>query len=237
MRGLCNGRGCSCDADAYPHFYRRGSRLEYPLLLIRKRQENGTRGYAGMASEKPFDGVSDEDWSAFRSKVNSTIFTCPFSYGRVLLFIVTWVAFVATSVIATFGAIGPSLYFWEGFWKCCQSKDQLFHEPYTYEFCAQYSGWGSACMLAFFILFCGGLFACAYVESRRIKRWRREVEPVLVSMCKEHAPIFEKHGYSIEMQGWKIIFRGIRNDEDNYEPPKIIEVFSIKDVDLPIEQV
>lgn len=244
MSALCTDRG-SC--DDYPHFLREENRLEYPLLLVRRRKEDGTRGHAGMASEKPIElsGVSNEDWNEFRRKVNDTIFTCPFSYARVSCFILIWLMFVSTTVIATFGAIGDSLYFWDGFWKCQsskggQSKTSLYHEPYTYRFCMQNNGWGNASILSFFILFCSGLFTGAYIEARIIKRWRREIEPILVAICEEYAPLFQKHGFSPEMQRWSIIFqRTLEPDiSETYEPPDGgIHSQSNLNVGLSLEQV
>lgn len=167
-----------------------------------------------MASEKPVElaGVSDDAWSELRKKVNSTIFSCPTSYGRTFFFVILWFAIAATVVILSFEAVGPSEYFWEAFWNC-QSKHTIY-EPYTYEFCAQYSGWGSACMLSFFIILCGGLFGYAYLESRQLKRWRRQVEPMLISICKEQSPLFVRYGYFLEMREWTIIFRNVASDGD-----------------------
>jgi hypothetical protein len=190
--------------------------LEFPLLLVRKRENDGTRGYAGMAREKPVElaDVSDDAWKAFRDKVNSIVFTCPFSYGRTFAFVILWLCIVLTGVILTFGAIGPSSYFWEAFWKC-QSKHHptpYSGEVYSQDFCTKYSGWGSACMLSFFIVFSAGLFGFAYRESRKIKRWRREVEPEIKAISKEHSQLFERYGYFLEMRGWKIVFRHIASD-------------------------
>jgi hypothetical protein len=231
MRALCTGKAACSDS---PHFSRRGSHLEYPLLITRRRKEDGAHGYAGMASEKPMElsGVSDEDWDKFQRKVNDILFTCPFSYGRILCYISVLFIFVATSVIATFGTIGNDVYFWDGFWRC-QDKG-YYQAPYTYEFCVQYSGWGTACILSFFTLFCFGLFTSAYIEARIIKRWRREIEPQLVSICQEYTPIFERNGVSLEMQRWTIIFRIIQPDSEIYEPPDIIEIPS---VGPPVEEV
>lgn len=168
-----------------------------------------------MAREKPVElaGVSDRAWEELRAQVNANIFSCPFSYGTTFFFVIFWTVLVATTVILVFEYIGPSEYFWNAFWKC-QSKHHMYHEEYTLEFCQQYSGWGSACMLSFFTIFSAGVFAYSYRESRKIKRWGREVAPVIESICKEHSPLFERYGYHLEMRGWKIIFRHISTSTD-----------------------
>lgn len=181
-----------------------------------------------MAREKPVElaDVSDDAWKAFRAKVNSIIFTCPFSYGRTFFFVISWLCIVATGVILTFGAVGPSLYFWDAFWKC-QSKHHMYSGEYSENFCSKYSGWGSACMLSFFIIFSAGLFGFAYRESRKLKHWRRQVEPEIRAICKEHSPLFERYGYFLEFRGWKVVFRHVTSDGS--------DVYSFDTNDVPTE--
>jgi len=222
-----------CQPNPYgdsPIYTRTGSRFEFPLLVERRR-DDGTHGYAGMVRDKPVElaAISDEAWSELRTKINSEIFKCPFSYGRTGLFMIFWFMFVATAVITTFSAIGPSAYFWEAFWEC-QSDHNLYHEPYTYEFCSQYSGWDAACMLSFFFIFSVGFCGYAYRESRMLKRWAREVEPVLVLLCKEHSPLFERYGYFVEMKNWTVVFRRMYDPTQMEQAPPT-EVFGIQHVE------
>lgn len=115
--------------------------------------------------------------------------------------------------------VGPSEYFWNAFWKC-QSKHHMYHEEYTQEFCMQYSGWGTACMLSFFIIFSAGLFGYSYRQSRLLKRWRREIAPIIVSTCKAQSPLFERYGYIVEMKRWKVIFRPTDGQRFNSVSPE-----------------
>jgi len=71
--------------------------------------------------------------------------------------------------------------------------------------------------------------AYAYRESRILERWHQEVEPVLVSICKEQSPLFERYGYFLEMRRWRIVFRSVVSDSESMYIPHKKE----PDMDIP----